>query len=560
MTRIARRPLLKAGLAAPLAAGLGLSFRSARAKDELVIGMTQFPATFHPNIDEMAAKAYVLAMTRRPFTLYGPDWQLMPMLATGLPTIENGLAVPEDLGDGKRGIAVTYTIQPEARWGDGTPVSTDDVLFTWEVGRHPRSGVGNFELYRRILRIDVRDAKTFTLHGDRITFEYNAINDFRPLPAHLERRPFAEPDEYRRRTTYDTEPTHPGLGFGPYRVSEVALGSHVVLEPNPTWYGPKPHFRRIVVRVIENTSALEANLLSGAIDYIAGELGLTLDQALAFAKRYGDRYDITYKQGLTYEHIDLNLDNPILKDKRVRHALLLALDRQTISRQLFEGHQPVAHSFVNPLDWIHFDDLPTYPFDPARAQALLDAAGWNAMRGGFRHNASGERLSFELMTTAGNRTRETVQQVLQSQWRKVGVEVRIKNEPARVFFGETLRRRGFTGLAMYAWISSPENVPRSTLHSNEIPRAENGWAGQNQPGFRNAEMDRLIDAVELELDREKRRPMWRRIQEIYVEELPVLPLYYRADPFILPKWLTGLKPTGHQYNTAHWVESWGVKG
>lgn len=555
MAAIARRPLLKAGIAA----GLALPFGTARAKDELVIGITQFPATFHPNIDEMAAKAYVLAMTQRPFTLYGPDWKLLPMLATGLPTIENGLAVEEDLGDGKRGIAVTYTIQPEARWGDGTPVSTDDILFTWEVGRHPRSGISNLELYRRILKIDVKDAKTFTLHNDRISFEYNAINDFRPLPAHLERRHFAEPDEYRRRTTFDSEPTHPGLAYGPYRLTEVRLGSHVVLEPNPTWYGPKPYFRRIVVRVIENTAALEANLLSGAIDYIAGELGLTLDQALAFAKRHGDRYDITYKQGLTYEHIDLNLDNPILQDKRVRHALLHALDRETISRQLFEGHQPVAHSFVNPLDWIHFDDLPTYPFDPAKAQALLDAAGWNVMRNGFRHNGAGERLSFELMTTAGNRTRETVQQVLQSQWRKVGIEVRIKNEPARVFFGETLRHRTFTGLAMYAWISSPENVPRSTLHSDEIPRAQNGWAGQNQPGFRNAEMDRLIDTVELELDREKRRPMWRRMQEIYIEELPVLPLYYRADPFILPKWLTGLKPTGHQYYTAYWVENWGVK-
>ncbi len=529
------------------------------AKDELVIGMTQFPSTFHPNIDAMLAKSYVLAMTQRPFTVYDKDWKLICLLCVELPTIENGGARMLVLPDGKKGVAVTYKIHPRAAWGDGTPVSTEDVLFTWEVGRHPKSGVGNLELYRRIFKIDVHNAKTFTLHVDKLTFEYNAINDFQLLPAHLERRHFADPENYKRRTTYDSEPNNPGLAFGPYRIVQVTPGAHIVLEPNPTWYGDKPYFKRIVVRVIENTAALEANLLSGAIDYIAGELGLSLDQALAFEKRHGARFDIAYKAGLIYEHIDLNLDNPVLKDKRVRQALLHALDREAISSQLFAGKQPVAHSFVSPLDWIATSDLKTYPYDPKRAGELLHAAGWSTLRDGFRHNAAGERLTLELMTTAGNRVREAVQQVLQSQWRKIGVDARLKNEPARVFFGETVRRRQFPAMAMFAWISSPENVPRSTMHSDHIPTTDNNWAGQNYTGFRNAEADALIERIEVELDRAKRRQLWQRLQEIYVEELPVLPLYYRADPFIVPKWLVGIEPTGHQYSTPLWVEHWRVR-
>ena len=185
-----------------------------------------------------------------------------------------------------------------------------------------------------------------------------------------------------------------------------------------------------------------------------------------------------------------------------------------------------------------------------------DEAGWSAMRGGFRHNAKGERLSFELMTTAGNRSRELVEQVVQSQWRALGIDIRIRNEPARVFFGQTMTQRKFPAMGMYAWISSPENVPRTTLYSKEIPTAENNWSGQNYPGFRNAEMDALIDKIEVELDREKRRAMWQRIQEIYATELPVLPLYFRADPFIIPKWLKGVEPTGHQYPSTLWVETW----
>jgi peptide/nickel transport system substrate-binding protein len=301
---------------------------------------------------------------------------------------------------------------------------------------------------------------------------------------------------------------------------------------------------------------LEANLLSGAIDMIAGELGVTIDQALAFEKRHGTRYHVSYKPGLIYEHLDLNLDNPILADKRVRQALILALDREAVSQRLFAGRQPVAHSSVSPLDWVHDPETPTYAFRPAAAKALLDDAGWTRIGNGIRHNAAGERLTLELMTTAGNRSRELVEQVLQSMWREVGIEARIRNEPARVFFGETVSKRKFTGAAMFAWLSSPESVPRTTLRSDQVPSADNAWAGQNYTGFRNAEMDDLIDRIEVELDRAKRKVLWARLQRLYAEELPVIPLYWRANAYVLPKWLSGLRPTGHQGTTTLWIEEW----
>src|SRR5690606_7864698 len=145
----------------------------AQAREQIVIGVVQYPSTLHPNIDAMLAKSYVLGLTERPFTAYDADWELACFLCTELPTIENGLAVSEDLPDGGKGIAVTYTIQPGAAWGDGTPVTTSDVLFTYEVGRHPESGISNAELYRRILSIEVKDDKTFTMHFDRVEFTYN---------------------------------------------------------------------------------------------------------------------------------------------------------------------------------------------------------------------------------------------------------------------------------------------------------------------------------------------------------------------------------------------------
>lgn len=532
---------------------------SAQAKREsLTIGMTQFPATMNPLIDSMLAKSYVLAMVRRPLMTFDANWQLVCLLCTEVPTFENGLAKRIDLGDGNQGVAVTMTLHPKAAWGDGTPLTSKDIAFTIEVGKHPKSGVASSELYRRILKVEIKDDKTFTLHVDRVTFDYNRwILDI--LPAHLEQKAFAEPADYRNRTLFDREPANKGLYAGPYRVTEVVPGSHIALAPNEHWWGQKPHFQRVVVRVIENTAALEANLLSGAVDYVAGELGLSLEQVLAMEERLKDRFRFVYKAGLIYEHMDVNLDHPILKDKRVRQALLLAIDRGKLSEQLFKGKQPVAHSNVNPLDWVNNPDTPKYGFDPDRAKKLLEEAGWTEIRGGIRHNKAGERLTFALMTTAGNRTRELIQQIVQGQWRQVGVDARIMNQPARVFFGTTVTQRKFDGVALFAWISAPESVPRTTLHSTFIPTAANNWSGQNTTGFKNAEADTLIDRIERELDREKRRALWYRLQALYAEELPALPLFFRADGYVLPHWLEGVVPTGHQYSSTLWIERWRVK-
>jgi len=529
----------------------------AAARDTLRIGVGQFPSTLHPSIDSMLAKTYVHGMTLRPFTAFDHDWELTCMLCTELPSFENGRAERVERADGTTGVKVRYTIEPEARWGDGTPVTTADVLFAWRFGKHPESGVTSRETYTDIVDIEVHDAKSFTLELKDLEYRYNAINTFQPLPAHLEEEVFAEdPATYRNRTLYDTDPTRPGLALGPYRLAEVATGDYLVLERNPEWWGDPPHFERIVVEVVENTAALEANLLAGELDMIAGELGLPLDQALAFEDAHGEDYQVVYQPGLIYEHLEANLDNPIFADVRVRRALLHAVDREALSDQLFEGEQPVADTAVHPLDWVHVADVPTYPRDLERARALLAEAGWRPGPDGVRVNDAGERLSFEFSTTAGNRSRALVQQFLQAQWAEVGVEARIRNLPPRVLFAEELSRRQFSGMALFAWISAPESVPKTTLHSTMIPSEDNGWSGQNYTGYANPEMDRLIEAIEVELDRDKRAALWAELQRLYASELPALPLYFRANAHIWPTWLEGVRPTGHQDVSTLWVEDW----
>ncbi|MBD0272276.1 MAG: peptide ABC transporter substrate-binding protein [Acetobacteraceae bacterium] len=539
------------------AAALPAAAQQQATRDTLTIGITQFPSTFHPNIDNMAAKSYVLGFARRPLTAYGPDWSLACLLCDRVPSLENGGAVRETTPEGKPGIRVTWRLREDARWGDGAPVSAEDLRFAWEAGREAATGFGPAEFYRSAYELIVADARTVTVRFDKVTFEYASAGEFQPLPARIERdRWQADPRGYRNRTAYDTETATPGLWSGPYRISAVQPGAGVTLERNDAWAGPAPAFRRIQIRTVENTAALEAQLLAGQLDMVAGEIGLPVEQAAALERRAAGRFNVFYKPGLVYEHLDLQQDHPALGDKRVRQALLLATDRAQIVARLFENRQTVAHSSVNPLDRMHDADTRQWPHDLARATALLDEAGWRRGPDGIRRNAAGEKLSFELMTTAGNRAREAVQQVLQSMWRAAGVETRIRNEPPRVLFGETLSRRRLQGAALFAWISGPENVPRSTLHSDEIPRAERNWSGQNYGGWRNAEMDALVEALPQELDPERRRGMWSRLQAIYAEELPALPLWFRADAHVWPRWLDGVRPTGHLNPTSLWAEEW----
>ena len=540
-----------------LAALVLLAAAPAAAREVLRIGVSQFPSTLHPSIDSMLAKTYVHGMTLRPFTTFDPDWELGCLLCTELPTFENGRAERVERADGTTGVKVRYTIEPDARWGDGVPVTTDDVLFAWRFGKHPESGVAAREAYTDIVDIEVHDAKTFTLELKDLEYRYNANNAVQPLPAHLEEEVFErDPATYRNRTLYDTEPTNPGLALGPYRIAEVATGDYLVLERNPEWWGAPPHFERIVIEVVENTAALEANLLAGEIDMIAGELGLPLDQALAFEDAHGADYQVVYQPGLIYEHLEANLDNPIFQDVRVRRALLYAVDRRALSEQLFEGEQPVAATAIHPLDRVHVENVPAYARDLDRARSLLAEAGWRPGPDGVRVNDAGERLSFTFSTTAGNRSRALVQQFLQAQWAEVGVEARIRNLPPRVLFAEELSRRRFDGMALFAWISSPESVPKTTLHSSMIPSAENGWSGQNYTGYANPEMDRLIEAIEVELDPAARAELWAELQRLYARELPALPLFFRANAHIWPLWLDGVRPTGHQGVSTLWVEDW----
>ncbi len=545
---------LRAALALLLAT-TGLA-NAQKTHDTLTIGIAQFPSSLQPDIDPEVVRGYAMGFVIRQITAFDPSWKNTCLLCTELPSLDNGLAKIEDRPDGTKGMAVTIKLKPDLQWGDGTPVTAKDIAFTWKLGSDPASGFSNSNPWNRATSVDVVDDHTAVMHLAKVRADYAQWDQI--LPEHIEGAVASKgAGDYINGTNYNRAPINPGLYDGPYMITGYDSGNQIVMEPNPHWSGTKPGFKRIVLRHIENTAALQANLLSGDIDMVAGEgVGLTIDQALSLQKAHPDEYHYEFKPSLTYEHVDMKLENPLLKDVRVRKALLMAIDRQTMVDRLFQGKQPVAATWVNPLSPMFDPAVPVVKFDLAGAKALLKDAGWTPGADGVCRNAAGDRLSFELGTTAGNRLRELQEQVIQSNLKNACVEINIKNEPARTLFGETLKKRTFTGLIMYGWSSNVTETPFRTLDSAQIPTAANNFGGANYPGFSDPKMDADIAAAEGELDPAKQKASWADMQVIYAAQMPVLPLFFRAEPHITPTWLRGYQPTGQGDVSSYWAQDW----
>ena len=292
-------------------------------------------------------------------------------------------------------------------------------------------------------------------------------------------------------------------------MADYQSNSSVGYKPNPYWAGTKPGFAGITVRLLENTAALQANLLSGDVDMTPSGIGLSVDQAIALQKSAGDRFRFNYEPQLSYEHIEPNAGNPIFQDQRVREALLRGIDVKAIVDRLFAGHADIARTFINGLDGHYDASIPLYGFDPARARILLDQAGWTPGPDGIRRNAKGDRLSLDFATTSGNRVRELTQQVMQSQWKAIGVEVTIKNQPSRTFFGQLLKHREFSGLVEFAWTGEVD-LPPFRLTTPDIPTEANNWGGQNYGGVSDRALDAAVDARNTNSTRRSSRCCGRR--------------------------------------------------
>jgi peptide/nickel transport system substrate-binding protein len=523
--------IVAAAVAASTACGSGHSAGTAPSNDLLIVGYDREPDTlnrFSTHILEDIQTCVVEGLTTT-----DEKMNVIPLLAESVPTLENGGVRLRPDG----GMDVTWTLRPDVKWHDGVAFTSADVKFTVEAINGPNYNPESTDGFDRISSVDTPDPLTAVVHYREIYAPYDIQFIRGALPKHvLEGRDIDRAQDYNRKP----------LGTGPYAVADWQAGEFILLERVPHyWRGDQyPKIRRLLFRFVANTNTRINQLKAGEVHVVAL---MPWDKYREMATV--PSIAIHRTTGNAYEHVTLNERQvPAFADLRVRRALTHALDRELFVKTILDGLAPVAHGPVQPVSWAYTDQIRRYPFDPAKARALLDEAGWTPGPGGIRQRG-GKPLSFTLITQAGFAVRETVAQAIERQLRDVGVDVRVQ-----LHDGTAISALWFEGRfdAMLHWWQMPSDPELTTFFAADRTPP----AGRNINYFRDDELTKLLYASDRTVDRAERTRLLHRVQALLADAAPEIPLYnvtrLDAVPVSLQHFKGNPTNTGIFWNVHEW--------
>lgn len=586
------------------------------ADNSLIVGTSQEPRVlmgdFVSAISNQSIKFEIENFINPSLLQTNRDLDIVPVLTTQVPSLSDGTVRFISLGQGKRRLEVDFTLRKEAVWSDGTPITSDDVAFYYEVGKTKGVPVISPDYWDRI-GLKVKDKQNFTATLEPAYF-YDL--DLLPImisyaPAHVMRSEWdkakaaagkldltkeaaAIGDIYRNFFQTFSSPQALNAGrmvySGPFKIKRWIPGSSVELERNPRFWitppgGADKYVQKVSYRIIQNTNSLLVAILGGGIDASSG-VALTFDQGRSkqLTSRAPGRYEIWFVSTPFFEHAEVNQFSNLSKvkelgldDKRTRQALLHAINREGINKAFFDGLQPVAHTWVSPQNPMYNPNVKKYEYSPDKARALLADLGWKPGSDGIlQRSLDGKTVRFELewVTTAGNAVRERMQQFVAENFRQVGIATKIANGPSAVVLSSSFRSKGqegtWTGLLHFAFsMGQADDGNRSACRTDEgrldfIPTKDNGFKGLNFGGWCNEEFDKLRQQAVTEFDGAKRKALFARMQEIWAEEVQGLPFYFQADPRVfrlgLLNWVSATFANSGSPTIEPWLIGWESRG
>ena len=499
---------------------------------QVVIGFSQEPTVMNPHLPHIEVDEGIHFNVFDPLFTVLPDGGFAPALAREVPSVENG-GISED------GLRWRVLLRDDVTWHDGTPFTAEDVKFTLELQANP-----DFRAMRRTGHELVRNIEVVGEH--ELTWEMESA--FAPYPAILAWT-FIVPAHILGEGDPNESPfNNAPMGTGAFKFGERVAGSYILLEANAEYWGEGPHLEQAIFRYIPDLTVLYTQFRTGDIDVIAlqGILPDRFEEAQGLEGR-----EVVVLPAATVESVSLNLGLPVFQDLTVRQALYHAIDKQTIIDTLYYGVPTATESYMPQESAYYKDGLPPHEFSIEEANRLLDEAGWERGSDGIREK-EGMRLAFTNSTTAGNATREQVQQFMQQTFTQIGAEMTISNLPPAVMWGEYWMMSEFESAVVgINFLTGPDPDVTDYLHSASIP-AKAG-TGQNTWQYENPEVDRLLEEGGNRFTMEERREVYDRVQEIVREDLPLLPLFQYAN---LRGYREGLQ--GFEANVNVRIETWNV--
>lgn len=499
---------------------------SAPARRDVVIGLIGEPTSIladHPSARVLAAAVTESLVARDATDVF------VPRLAEAVPTLENGgLVVSHDDPDAPGGrLVATFRIRSAARWQDGRSITSDDVRFAWEEDRAAAPGSEARLIAERIERIEVVSDKTV-----RVVYRANERWDGYPMAARVLPRHLLAGASADARAAYARNPVH----AGPFAVAAWLPGYGLTLAAFPEYVLGQPGLGRIEVRFFRDRSAALDALSRAEIDVapspvLEADLARVLDRLADGTER---------ARLLTYytaaEAVETLRFGTRFADQRIRLAIELAVDRQSLVDSVFAGRPRVARSYLVPPVWAAIDLGPGSGPDREQARSLLRLAGYLAGNFGILQRGE-ERLILTIVIAEGSVARAEAAQIVAGQIAAVGIAADVRELPLREV--EALIATGAYDLAVV-----PELARDPQL-------ATDRYVGRVGPWF-----DVLARAARAAGDPAEARALYGELQRLHLDAVASLPLYQYLSVDVAPRSLGGIKPTPHlaplTWNAAEW--------
>lgn len=488
----------------------------------LIMGSIGEPSNLIPYLASDSASAEVAGLLYTSPLEYDKDFNIVKCAAEEWEVLEGGLFMRFRL---KEGLV----------WQDGHPLTADDVTFTYKLMTDPKTPTAYAADFLNVKEYRQTGPLSFEVRYDA-PYARAAITWMHPiLPRHiLEHENIAS-------TRYARNP----VGAGPFKLKSWEPGSRIVLEANDRYFKGRPYLDEIIYRIIPDSTTMFLEARAGKLDFT----GLSPQQYLR--QTSGEWWDKNWRKykylAFGYTYLGLNQKSPFFKDKKVRQALSFAIDREGIIKGALLGMGEPAFGPYKPGTWVYNTALKAYDYDPERARRLLAEAGWTPGKDGILEK-DGLPFEFTILVNQGNNERIKVAVILQQMFRAVGVKVAIRTVEWAAFLKEFVDTRKFDALIL-AWNILDDPDIYDVWHSSAI--AGNGL---NFVGFSNEEVDRLLEKGRTSADRQVRKAVYDRFQEILHEEQPYLFLYVPYSLPMVQARFQGIQPApaGITYNLDRW--------
>jgi len=540
---VASMLLASCGTAAKTGKGPGGSIPFPTGGKTVTVGFSQEPDLVDALFSSMSYAAWVDQSIQVGLGTWDANNNLVPELATEIPSIANG-------GVSADGLTITWHLRKGLLWSDGQPLTSADVKFTWQLLTDPGNAVYTRAGYDQITSIDTPDTTTAVLHfkalypGWQTLFDSGPNNQGNIQPMHI----------LQGKTGLEKDPfIHwPTISSGPWVIADWVAGDHMTLWPNPNYWRGKPKLDQIQIKFVPDPETAKAALKTGDVDFVPDFAESDLADLPALEPAIHTRVDA----GPEFEHYLFNLGVKgtgvgqsdydgfcPFKDVKVRKAIILGIDRQTIVNTLLFGKTTVPASLWPNSFWYN-TNLTPYPYDPTQAASLLDSAGYALGTDGIRHgmcNGVDTKLSFNFETT-NKQLREDMAAAVQAQLKQIGIEFKPIFTPSGTFFGNYASganmATGNFDMAGYTTGFYPDPYTDGFLCSTVISAQNQG--GDNNYHLCDPALDAIMQASNASADPAVRKTAIDQAQQYMYDNALVVPMYARAnvmsyvDRFVLP--------------------------